>query len=138
MNTLILTGDYIPAQLEELTLKDDGVMADWIKKDKKNLVAIVAYEKTVPIAWFGFTKADTFMGVFGRDDIKVSVFVHEDYRGKKIARDLIRQGLELIRQINSKARILYGAAEPHLYFNEIYKREILKAGLKARRYYAID
>lgn len=137
MTTRILHGDLIPHQLQELTLKEDGVMADWLKKDRKTLVAVIQYDNTFPVAWFGFKKGDVFLSWFGRNDFQVSVFVDKEYRGKKIATHLVSQGLDLIRQINPDARILYGAADEHSYFNDIYKRLISNAKLTGKRYFAI-
>ena len=137
ITTRILHGDMIPRQLEELTLKDDGVRADWLKKERTTLVAVIAYDNTYPIGWFGFKKGDVFLGWFGRNDFQVSVFISDSYRKKHIATNLLRQGLELIKQINPDARVLYGAIDEHEFFNEVYKREILKAKLAPKRYFAI-
>ena len=137
ITTRILHGEYIPHQLQELTLKEDGVMADWLNGDRKTLVAVIAYDNTFPIAWFGFRKGDVFLSWFGRNDVQVSVFVEKSYRGKGIAKNLIAQGLSLIREVNPSARILYGAADEHAYFNDVYKRLISNAKLISKRYYAI-
>lgn len=132
-------GKDVPAEARELSRGDDGLMQGWYDRERDHMVAMLAYDGTRLVGWCAAVRIIEYFFVFFdrySDDVKISTFVHDEYRRQGIGKRLLERTTRAVRLANPRAVIRYGAPEDAEFFNKTYDTTINAHGLTPDKYYA--
>ena len=125
MELKVFVGNDIPLSLKALTLSN-GLMQYWLM-DRKNVVAVVAYENGVHVGWCAYNVID-------ENIVEVGTFVLSEYRQCNLATRLLNATMYALSSAIPNAQVRYGSSI-HLEYNDTMMRTIKNHGLEAVRWY---
>lgn len=131
-----VNGFKVPKRAYSLTRGENGVMSDWLDKERDKMIATLLYRKGTLIGWCAVVRV--YWWIFPTKRFKISTYVDESLRGRGLGKKLLTRTLELVDTIEPEARILYGTPDDHDYFNRTYKRLISQRKLKPVRFWCLE
>lgn len=128
-------GVDVPEEAKRLTRGKNGMMADWLDKEKENMVATLVYRKGKLIGWCAAIRTK-FLWIHSKS-VEIGTFVQPMYRGKGIGKKLLDRTLWILRLADPQTVVKYGAPNDSRYFNKTYQKAILGGGLRPKRYFCL-
>lgn len=127
-------GTEVPIAARELTRGESGLMMHWYDNEKEHMIATLLYHNKTLIGWCCAIRV-RFLGHYTKT-VEISTFVHKKYRGKGLAKKLLAKTVWMLRMIDPKTIVRYGAPQDDAdYFNKTYDATIIKGSLRPKRYF---
>jgi GNAT superfamily N-acetyltransferase len=129
-------GVDVPQEAHELTRGASGLMSGWLHTEAEHMIATLLYQNNTLIGWCCAVRV-RFFGHYTKT-VEISTFVHPKYRGKGLAKRLLDKTLWMLRMVEPKTIVRYGApGDDAGYFNKTYDESIKKRGLRPKRYFCV-
>jgi len=129
-------GCDVPEEAKELTRGDEGCMKPWLETKRDHMVAVLLYQNDKLIGWCCAVRT-TFLGHYTKN-VEIGTYMHPKYRNKGFGRKLLDKMLWMLRMVDPKTIVRYGAPTDDAgFFNKTYEATIEKRGLRAKRYFCV-
>jgi GNAT superfamily N-acetyltransferase len=129
-------GNQVPKTVQELTLKERGVMHGWYKYKRGDMRAVLAYNPLgILVGWAAVIKIDSFLWIFDRNTVAISVFVSPGWRKHGIGSHLLERIGRICSIEYKHHKIRYGASRDFKFFNDNFAKVMVQFDLKGVKFY---